>query len=186
MKGEDALLVRCQNISNPNDPYSVTQSKLALTLVFQLLFQYISSFLKWHHNFTRKLIGHWNPANIRFHKITEHSVVFEPSNEWENYGTEDPRIVYDHKSKLYYLLYSAVQQYPNGNVISRFWTWKQKTFTILFFCCILFVVFFFDLSLNLDISDISLVLWLSLDWLWLPPQHHKSNLPGSVTVLFFL
>jgi predicted GH43/DUF377 family glycosyl hydrolase len=95
--GEDALLVRCQNISNPHDPYSVTQSKLALT----------------------KLIGHWRPENIRFHNITQESVVFEPADETENYGTEDPRIVYNPKTNLYYLLYSAVQQYSNGTVISR-------------------------------------------------------------------
>lgn len=47
------------------------------------------------------------------------NVVFKSTRPDENYGTEDPRVVYRSKTGMYYLLYSAVQAYPNGTVISR-------------------------------------------------------------------
>jgi hypothetical protein len=34
---------------------------------------------------------------FNFSSITEKSVVFEPQEPWENYGTEDPRIAYREK-----------------------------------------------------------------------------------------
>jgi len=42
-------------------------------------------------------------------RLTEGSVVFSPATQDENFGTEDPRIVYRDRDGLYYLLYSAVK-----------------------------------------------------------------------------
>jgi predicted GH43/DUF377 family glycosyl hydrolase len=96
------ILVRCQNQANPTDPYSVTPSKLALA----------------------NLTGPWNPDNISLTYITLNSVVFEPDGPQEEYGTEDPRVVYREKTGDYYLLYSAVQANP---VVSRLALATTKT-----------------------------------------------------------
>jgi len=45
------------------------------------------------------------------------SVVFAPSVPQENYGTEDPRVVYRQKTGEYFLMYTAVQQLANGSLI---------------------------------------------------------------------
>eukprot|EP00298_Acanthocystis_sp_HF-20_P002513 c12926_g1_i1.p1 GENE.c12926_g1_i1~~c12926_g1_i1.p1 ORF type:complete len:356 (-),score=151.68 c12926_g1_i1:26-1093(-) len=42
--------------------------------------------------------------------ITEDSVVFKPSVDYENFGTEDPRVSYWNKTGLYYLTYTAAQK----------------------------------------------------------------------------
>jgi len=80
----------------PNDPYSVTQSVMPLT----------------------KLVGPWDPSHVMFEQIIGSKVVFEPTFLDENYGTEDPRVVYREKTGEYFLLYSAVQQYPD-HLMSR-------------------------------------------------------------------
>eukprot|EP01125_Pyxidicula_operculata_P008172 TRINITY_DN2763_c0_g1_i2.p1 TRINITY_DN2763_c0_g1~~TRINITY_DN2763_c0_g1_i2.p1 ORF type:complete len:311 (+),score=54.98 TRINITY_DN2763_c0_g1_i2:63-995(+) len=90
------LLVRCQN-QKGSDPYSTTQSVMAYT----------------------EIIPGWTDSSILFGSITEDSVVFYPDTPYENYGTEDPRVVYREKNGEYYLLYSAVESYSNGTVISR-------------------------------------------------------------------
>jgi len=96
------VLVRCQDQQNPNEPYSVTPSKLAYA----------------------ELRGPWNPNVVIFSNITEASVVFESSGPSEAYGTEDPRVVYRNKTGEYYLLYSAVQNSP---IISRLALAVSKT-----------------------------------------------------------
>jgi predicted GH43/DUF377 family glycosyl hydrolase len=96
--GEGGLIVRCQNLKNPNDPYDTTPSVLAWT----------------------KLDRHSNDHNFTFSTITPDSVVFAPESDSDAFGTEDPRIVFRQADQTYYLLYSAVQSYPNNNtVISR-------------------------------------------------------------------
>jgi len=89
-----ALLVRTQEQKEPNNPYSVTGSKIAFT----------------------QLIGSLNTDKIDFQNISEADVVIEPSGPSEAYGTEDPRIAFREKTGDYYLLYSAVQDNP---VVSR-------------------------------------------------------------------
>jgi len=88
------VLVRCQNQGNPNNPYSVTPSKLGYA----------------------QIENNWNPNSVSFTKITNDSIVFEPDGPNEAYGTEDPRIVYREKTGDYYLLYSAVAADP---IVSR-------------------------------------------------------------------
>jgi len=47
-------------------------------------------------------------------------VVFKPEEEYENGGTEDPRVAYRELTGEYYLLYTAVQQLPeSGEVMAR-------------------------------------------------------------------
>lgn len=45
--------------------------------------------------------------NGGFRSITKDSIIFGPSNHLDNHGTEDPRILYNPKDKLYYLFYTA-------------------------------------------------------------------------------
>jgi len=87
------FIVRVQDEQDPNNPYSTTPSKLA-----------------WAQS------GPWDPQNFTVSKITNTSVVLEPDGPNEEYGTEDPRIVYRDKTGDYYLLYSAVSANP---VVSR-------------------------------------------------------------------
>ena len=103
-KLKDALLVRCQNNANVSEPYSTTPSKLALT----------------------ELIGEY-PNNIKFNKIEQDNIVFEPNVPQENYGTEDPRVVYDKSSGIYYMLYSAVQQFENKTITCKLSLATTKT-----------------------------------------------------------
>ena len=42
-----------------------------------------------------------------FDAVTEDSVVFSPHDETDSWGTEDPRMVFDSKSGLYYMFYTA-------------------------------------------------------------------------------
>jgi len=93
--GAIALLVRCQNLTNPKDQYSTGPSVLGLT----------------------RMKGSFNEDNISFEKITKASVVFEPTLPDENFGTEDPRIVLRNKTGEYYLMYTAAQQ--SGGVTAR-------------------------------------------------------------------
>ena len=90
-------MVRTQNQANTSQIYSVTPSKLAFTSMIQ-------------NNFSNQ---------ITFTNIEENSIVFEPDGPLDNFGTEDPRIVFNPLNKLYYMTYSSVQQYQNGTVISR-------------------------------------------------------------------
>ncbi len=85
----DALLVRSQDVLNASDPYSVGPSVLTLT------------------SRTRPFIK------------DNASVVFAPSGEAENFGVEDPRVVYHPTLGLYLLTYTAAQQYSNGTVVAR-------------------------------------------------------------------
>ena len=50
---------------------------------------------------------------LGFTYVNESSVVFGPSNEWDSWGTEDPRIAYNKLDGLYYMFYTAY----NGNDI---------------------------------------------------------------------
>uniref|UniRef100_A0A6B2L8N7 Glycosyl hydrolase family 32 N-terminal domain-containing protein n=1 Tax=Arcella intermedia TaxID=1963864 RepID=A0A6B2L8N7_9EUKA len=101
--GGFGLVVRCQDQENPNDPYSVTPSKLAYV----------------------ELQGPLNLNNITFTNLTADSVVLEPDGPEEAYGTEDPRIVYRERTGEYFMLYSAVQAQPS--VIPRLALAVSKT-----------------------------------------------------------
>ena len=101
-----ALIARCQNLQNSSNIYQVGPSKLAFATMIQ---------------------NQFNENNITFTKITNDSVIFEPDSPLDNFGTEDPRIAYDSKEKIYYMTYSAVQQYSNGTVISRLALATSKT-----------------------------------------------------------
>ena len=46
---------------------------------------------------------------VTFDYISEEDIVFEATETWENYGTEDPRVAYNPKDKTYYMMYSAVE-----------------------------------------------------------------------------
>ncbi|KAJ6241452.1 hypothetical protein M0813_23239 [Anaeramoeba flamelloides] len=59
------------------------------------------------------------PEELDFTTIKKDSVIFESQGEKESFGVEDPRVVYCEKNGMYYLLYSAVEKYQNGTVISR-------------------------------------------------------------------
>eukprot|EP01113_Clastostelium_recurvatum_P012915 TRINITY_DN1673_c0_g1_i2.p1 TRINITY_DN1673_c0_g1~~TRINITY_DN1673_c0_g1_i2.p1 ORF type:complete len:370 (+),score=95.27 TRINITY_DN1673_c0_g1_i2:44-1111(+) len=94
-----ALLVRCQNATT--DEYTTTPSVLALT------------------NLNMN-----NLLDMNAEPITAKSVVVQPESSTDAFGTEDPRVVYDHKDGTYYLLYSAVQSKP---VISKLSLATTKT-----------------------------------------------------------
>jgi predicted GH43/DUF377 family glycosyl hydrolase len=51
--------------------------------------------------------------------ITNLSIVFVPQGVEENFGVEDPRVVFNSKTGLFLLTYTAAQSYPNGTVIAR-------------------------------------------------------------------
>jgi predicted GH43/DUF377 family glycosyl hydrolase len=87
--GYDGLLVRCQN----QTASGVGPSKVA---------------------FTQSRGG-----GFQFSGILNSSVVFEPSEPWENYGTEDPRIAYRQKTGEYYLFYTAAYIDPKGKITAR-------------------------------------------------------------------
>ena len=93
------LLVRAQNQLRPNDPYSTTPSVMPLTKFQGILNASINT--------------------LSFDPITESSVVFKSEQTDENFGVEDPRIVYRGKTGEYYLLYTAAEEYDNGTVIAR-------------------------------------------------------------------
>jgi len=101
-KNSAGIIVRCQDQQDPNNPYSVTASKLSYA----------------------SLIGSFNPSSVSFTNITADSVVVEPNGPSEAYGTEDPRVVYREKTGDYFLLYSAVQSNP---VVSRLALATTKT-----------------------------------------------------------
>eukprot|EP00009_Paramoeba_aestuarina_P011562 CAMPEP_0201524132 /NCGR_PEP_ID=MMETSP0161_2-20130828/21133_1 /ASSEMBLY_ACC=CAM_ASM_000251 /TAXON_ID=180227 /ORGANISM="Neoparamoeba aestuarina, Strain SoJaBio B1-5/56/2" /LENGTH=259 /DNA_ID=CAMNT_0047923415 /DNA_START=355 /DNA_END=1134 /DNA_ORIENTATION=+ len=52
-----------------------------------------------------------------FEQITNDSVIIYPNGDENDFGTEDPRVVYYEYDDTYYLLYSAVQSEPT--VVSR-------------------------------------------------------------------
>jgi len=103
-----SLLVRCQNQSNPKDPYSVTASVLAVS----------------------HMKKHKDSHEFRFSSIESKDVIFVSKEPYENYGVEDPRIVRDKKTGTYYMLYSAVQDYKNGTIFSRLALATSKTPTV--------------------------------------------------------
>jgi predicted GH43/DUF377 family glycosyl hydrolase len=90
-----ALLLRCQDLTNASDPYSVGPSFLALATQDP------------------------TSSSGAFLPLTKDSVVFQPEEAWEVKGTEDPRITYDNKTGLYYLMYSACSPESDGGVLSR-------------------------------------------------------------------
>jgi len=98
--GYNGLLVRAQNSSTAG-PYSVKPSHIAYA----------------------QLEGEWwsDLENIQVDPILEQSVVIEPYSIETNYGTEDPRIALDESTGIYYLLYSAVQNFTTGppKVVSK-------------------------------------------------------------------
>jgi predicted GH43/DUF377 family glycosyl hydrolase len=51
--------------------------------------------------------------------VTETNVVFEGEGPEENYGTEDPRVVYREKTGEYILLYTAVREFSNGTLSAK-------------------------------------------------------------------
>jgi len=108
--GKFSLLVRAQNQAEISDPYSTTASVMPITKYQGVLNSSVSS--------------------LSFDPIMNDSVVFEPENDAENYGTEDPRIVYRSKTGDYFLLYTAAQSYPNGTVIARLSMAITKTPTV--------------------------------------------------------
>jgi predicted GH43/DUF377 family glycosyl hydrolase len=106
------LLVRAQNQLSPSDPYSTTPSVMPLTKA-------------------RRPIPWSNLSQLTFDPISvSSSVVFRPQNAAENFGVEDPRIVYRAKTGDYILLYTAAQSYPNGTVIARLAMAMTKTPTV--------------------------------------------------------
>lgn len=62
--------------------------------------------------------------------ITEESIVFEGEGETENYGTEDPRVVYRESTGEYILLYTAVQDFHNGTLAAKLSMATTKTPTV--------------------------------------------------------
>jgi len=52
--------------------------------------------------------------------------VFDSEETWENYGTEDPRVAYRSDDQTYYMMYSAVEQFPD-KVVSMLSLAKTKT-----------------------------------------------------------
>jgi predicted GH43/DUF377 family glycosyl hydrolase len=91
--GDYGLLVRCQNITNSSDPYSVGPSVLA----------YVDA---------------WDFFNGIFLPLSDSNIVLRPSSINDSYGCEDPRVVYNRWTMIYYLFYSAVEN-NNGVPISR-------------------------------------------------------------------
>ncbi|KAL0244889.1 hypothetical protein GEMRC1_008971 [Eukaryota sp. GEM-RC1] len=91
----DVLFVRSQNVTKP--PYEVGQSVVTAS-------------------FSTSKSGKLeeNISNIRLSPITNRNVVFEASGPEENYGVEDPRIVYRTKDRTYYMFYSAVEETPTS------------------------------------------------------------------------
>jgi hypothetical protein len=93
------LLVRCQNRSDAPGPLPrPTPSQLAFAPLLTPLTQV---------------------DNMQFGRITDASVVMKPSGDSDNYGDEDPRIIYNAQDGLYYLLYTEAQHYDNGTVLAR-------------------------------------------------------------------
>lgn len=60
-----------------------------------------------------------NTASFEALPVTEDSIVFEGEGETENYGTEDPRVVYRESTGEYILLYTAVQDFHNGTLSAK-------------------------------------------------------------------
>lgn len=50
-----------------------------------------------------------NFSLFNFSAIDEESIVFEPTSDLDNYGTEDPRIAYRQVDQTYYMFYTAAQ-----------------------------------------------------------------------------
>jgi len=51
--------------------------------------------------------------------------VFEPEGPKEDYGTEDPRVAYNEKERMYYMMYSAVASKPK--IVSKLSLAKTAT-----------------------------------------------------------
>lgn len=98
---QDALLVRCQNLSaGATSQYDVGRSVVALV------------------NRTGGPLTPSSLGSITFAPNSDKNIVLSSEGDAENYGVEDPRVVYRPADRTYYLMYSAVQQYPN-NVTAR-------------------------------------------------------------------
>eukprot|EP00834_Sanchytrium_tribonematis_P005164 NODE_295_length_10520_cov_1.134344.p3 type:complete len:372 gc:universal NODE_295_length_10520_cov_1.134344:10024-8909(-) len=48
--------------------------------------------------------------DIQIQNISSSDIIFKPETDNENYGVEDPRIVFNSKDKTYYLTYTAAEQ----------------------------------------------------------------------------
>ncbi|KAJ5067263.1 hypothetical protein M0811_13133 [Anaeramoeba ignava] len=88
----DALMIRSQNTSGTK--YGVKQSVVTFTTARGGL---ITDF-----------------DNIVFNNITDDDVTLAPSGPLDNYGVEDPRVVFREKDSTYYLLYTAAEQNSSG------------------------------------------------------------------------
>jgi len=91
-----ALLLRCQDNVKPSDPYSVGPSYMALAVED----------------------ASFPSGSQRFVPVKRSDVVINATLPYENFGTEDPRIVYDAATGVYTLLYSAVAS-DSGGLTSR-------------------------------------------------------------------
>lgn len=102
----EGIFVRSQNITKP--PYEVGQSVITLA------------------ESTSPSRTFDNLDDIKLTKIDQSSVVFEPKGREENYGVEDPRVVYREKDRTYYMYYTAVEQ-GKGEVFARLSLATTKT-----------------------------------------------------------
>jgi len=102
-QGEDALLVRCQNLSG-SDIYNVKPSVI----------NYVP------------LKGSLD-GKFDFEPISDANIVIEPEGDESSYGTEDPRAVYRQKDGTYYILYSAVENTTGDIPVSRLALATTKT-----------------------------------------------------------
>jgi predicted GH43/DUF377 family glycosyl hydrolase len=66
-------------------------------------------------------------GNYQAQPVTEQSIVFEGEGPEENYGTEDPRVVYRESTGEYILLYTAVQDFHNGTLSAKLSMATTKT-----------------------------------------------------------
>lgn len=54
-------------------------------------------------------------ASLKFGRVTADSVVFEPVGVLDDLGTEDPRVVYDSRRKIYHIIYTCYGS-SHGNI----------------------------------------------------------------------
>jgi predicted GH43/DUF377 family glycosyl hydrolase len=58
-------------------------------------------------------------GRYQFYPIQAGSIVFEGVGPEENYGVEDPRIVFRQKTQEWIMLYTAVEKFPNGTLSAK-------------------------------------------------------------------
>jgi predicted GH43/DUF377 family glycosyl hydrolase len=86
-QGQMGLLVRCQNCSqlNPGQCAMCGPTDSASLLAFAAM-----------------------DSNGNFKNLGPSTIAFQPTGSFEQYGTEDPRVIYDSSTGIYYLMYTAV------------------------------------------------------------------------------